>query len=83
MGNPKLYTCTFDRIGRNHGIEPLAAAVVDADDLAAVVFEYARPHLLSRNVNVLVDLEKMTGVILCGFHTGGRFTIAEGGEPRG
>ena len=72
---PAGYRVTFDRIGRNHGVEPLTATAGDADELAEAVYRYARPHLASRDVEVVVDLAAGSGFIFCGFNNGGTFTI--------
>lgn len=80
------YRVAFDRIGRTGGRDgseppaPLTARVLTADHLADRIYDYARPYLRSRDVEVLVDLEEMRGSILCGFNTGGRFTIERLGE---
>jgi hypothetical protein len=72
------YRIEFERIGRNRDVEPLAVKATNHDDLVEQVYWYARPHLGSRDVDVYVDLEKGTGGILCGFNSGGRFTVTEG-----
>lgn len=69
------YVVTFDRIGRTHDVLPLVATAADADHLATLIYKYARDYLLSRDVDVVVDLAGMRGDILCGFHSGGQFTI--------
>lgn len=79
------YTVTFDRIGRNHYVRPLATGEIDGPNhLAQVIHGYARPHLGSREVDVHVDLAKMRGTVLVGgFRNAGTFTLAEapdGGE---
>jgi hypothetical protein len=75
------YRVTFSRIGRNHDVPPLVTVASSADELAEVIYDYARPHLRSRDVEVYVDLEKQNGGILCGFNSGGMFTIESfGGE---
>lgn len=76
---------TFARIGRNRAVPPLDVKAADADDLAEQIHRYARPHLLSRDVEVVVDLAEMRGTIFCGFQSGGSFTLehrAPGGELR-
>jgi hypothetical protein len=72
------YLIKFDRIGRNHDVAPLVARVLDADQLADVIYRYARPFLFSQDVEVVVNLEpdKMLGLIMCGFQCGGSFTVA-------
>lgn len=72
------YTVTFHRVGRNHHVAPLA---VDADgpdpafELAEKIYRYVRPHVMSRGVDVTVDLDTGTGQIFCGMNNGGTFTI--------
>lgn len=66
----------FDRIGRDHAVPWLDIRFNgDADMLAEAIYKYARPRLGSKDVEVEVDLEEMTGLIYCGWHVGGRFTI--------
>lgn len=77
------YIANFDRVGRNHNVEPFAFAASDADDAAFKVYRYVKPMLASRGVEVSVDLEAMSGQILCGFNNGGTFTLSAadaGGE---
>lgn len=69
------YRVTFDRIGRNHAVPPLETEAANADALAEKVYRYGRCHLGSRDVEVTVDLDAMRGGFLCGFQSGGRFTI--------
>lgn len=79
------YRVTFDRIGRNHDVPPLDTEATNADTLASAIYDYARPHLLSRDLEVDLFLPDPDlpagvpdggGVILCGFQSGGGFTIA-------
>lgn len=83
------YTVTFDRIGRSRNVAPMTVQVEDADKaspediadgLAEVIYKYARPHLRSRDVEVVVDLDDLEGpgkgYIFCGFNNGGTFTVA-------
>lgn len=74
----QTYHITFDRIGRNHNVAPMIATVTDPDQLAAYIHKHARPHLRSRDYDVIVDMDKGTGFIACGMHTGGEFTIRAG-----
>lgn len=69
------YRIIFDRIGRNHGVEPLVTKAADADDLADKVHRFARKHLRSRDYDVDLNMDKGEGFITCGMHCGGRFTI--------
>lgn len=71
------YRVVFDRIGRNHNVPPLeGAAAVDGNELAELIYRYARPHLRSRDVEVWLNLHTMDGAIYCGVRLGGRFTIS-------
>jgi hypothetical protein len=54
---------------------PLMVWAATADALAAEVHHDTRRYLMSRESEVLVDLERMRGEILCGFNSGGSFTI--------
>lgn len=70
------YRVLFDRIGRDHDIAPLIARAATADELAEVIYRYARPHLRSTHVDVSVDLDQMRGaVVVGGVRPGGDFTI--------
>ncbi|MCK9549150.1 hypothetical protein [Aquamicrobium sp.] len=69
------YDVTFERIGRNRNVASLGVEAADADELAAEIHKYARPHLRSRDYDVEVDLQKGEGFISCGMHCGGRFKI--------
>jgi hypothetical protein len=71
------YLVTFDRIGRHHDVPPLNTEARNAEDLATTIYSYARPYLASRGVEVYLDLDEGHGGILCGFHSGGRFTILD------
>lgn len=65
---------TFTRIGRN-SVPPLDTKATDAHDLAEQIHRYARPHLMSRDIEVVVDLADMRGSIFAGFNNGGAFTL--------
>ncbi|MBM0274107.1 hypothetical protein [Micromonospora tarensis] len=70
------YRVEFTRVGRNHNVPPLETDPVDGPNhLAEVIYRYATPHLRSREVDVVVDLTKGTGYILCGWNNGGTFTV--------
>jgi hypothetical protein len=72
--HPVTGLATFARIGRNHDVAPLAISG-DADQIAEQVYRYALPKLASKDVEVVVDLNKMTGHIYFGIQVGGSFTI--------
>lgn len=85
-----LYKVTYERVGRRGGRDgsapplPLTVWATTADSLAEHIAKDTRRYLTSRETEVLVDLEKMTGFILAGFQTAGAFTVeavyvAEGG----
>ncbi|GAA3441042.1 hypothetical protein [Planomonospora venezuelensis] len=69
------YRVTYRRVGRRRDIPPLVVVAAGADHLAELVYDDARKYLLSQDVDVVVDLEAMTGAILCGVNSGGQFTI--------
>lgn len=69
------YRIEFERIGRTRAVAPLTGVAESDVDIAEAVYRHARPHLRSREVVVAVDLEEMRGTIICGFHSGGTFTI--------
>ena len=71
------YRVNFERIGRNHGPEPMLIEADDAEDLALKIFTYIRKHklLASREFEVTVDLELMKGSL--DFGRFGNFTIEE------
>lgn len=70
------FTVSFNRIGRTHDVLDLAVATTNPDEIAGLVYRYARPMLRSRDVEVVVNLETMRGSIFCGFNNGGTFTLA-------
>jgi hypothetical protein len=87
------YRVTYERVGRHGGRNgskppaPLTVWAIGADGLAERIHKDVRPYLLSSDIEVVVDLERMRGQILAGFNNGGSFGIevvqvAEGGEPR-
>lgn len=70
-----VYRVDFKRIGRNHNVPSVQAAVSNADSLAAVIYGHARSYLMSSDFTVDVDLEAMKGLIDGGRF--GTFTITE------
>lgn len=85
------FCVTYERVGRHGGRTgspapaPLIVWAIGAEGLAEHVRKMIRPYLLSRDVEVVVDLERLCGQILAGWGTGGRFTVevlavAEGGD---
>lgn len=75
------YRITFDRISRDHDVPPLVTNDTDAtgqhlaDLLAWAITRYAKPRMVSRDIGAIVDLDKMSGSLTAGFHSGGEFTI--------
>lgn len=75
-------TVTFDRVGRNHNVAPLVITDTDDwDEIADRVYDHVRPHLRSRNVEVVIRSDPADGitrgVILCGPVVGGAFTVEQ------
>lgn len=71
------YEVKFERIGRNHAVEPLTVTVDGEADLCRRIRAHARPHLRSRDFDVCVDLDAGSGFIACGMHSGGNFTVRQ------
>lgn len=90
------FAVEFDRISRNHDVAPLEVTVDDgpagavADLIAQRIYDYARPKVGSRELEVSIsygdghdpapatsaDLDGATGVLIVGgFRPAGRFTI--------
>jgi len=72
----QTYVIKFDRIGRKRDVEPLTATVAGEADLCRAIRTYARPHLLSRDFDVMIDEDSNRGWIACGMHSGGDFTFS-------
>lgn len=68
------YLITFERIGRNRSVSPLNVTVEGEADLARRIRAHARPHLRSRDFDVMID--GTAGWIACGMHVGGEFSIS-------
>ena len=69
------YLIEFERIGRSRSVPPVT---IDADgeaDLARKIREVARPHLRSRDFDVLLDMAAGAGWFACGMHSGGGFSV--------
>lgn len=71
----KTYQVEFKRVGRNHHVAPITVAVEGEADLCRRIRAHVRPHLRSRDFDVMLDLEAGTGWLACGMHSGGRFTV--------
>ncbi|WP_406730948.1 hypothetical protein [Streptomyces sp. NBC_01794] len=75
------YRVTYDRVGRHGGRNgspapaPLTVWAVTADGLAEHIQKDVRQYLMSRETEVIVDLEDMTGMVFAGMNNGGSFTL--------
>jgi hypothetical protein len=78
-----LYKVVYERVGRRGGRDgsppppPLTVWAMSADSLAEHIAKDTRRYLTSRETEVIVDLEKMTGFILAGFNNAGTFRLEE------
>lgn len=54
------YLCTFERIGRNHGVPPTEFDAGDEGGLAHLVYGFAGRYLASREYSVIVSLDPET-----------------------
>lgn len=88
-GGQVLYTVTYERVGRRGGRNgtppppPFNAWVTGPEHLAEQVLKNCKRYLLSGDVEVVVDLKKMRGDILCGFSSGGAFVLKKVHEETG
>lgn len=75
------YIVQFDRLGRNKIVAPLVidthSPFHDEQMIEQHVLAYARRHLLSRDIDVSLDLDLGKGTVHAGIQTGGTFTIRE------
>lgn len=69
------YRIDFERIGRNRNVEPLHVLALSEADLCRAIRNHARPHLRSRDFDVLLDEDTHRGWLACGMHNGGDFTV--------
>lgn len=78
------YRCTFHGgIGQTRDVAPLDVTVPDhrsdpadaADYIAERLYRYAAPHLISTNVNAVVNLDRMSGLVFAGFHVAAECTV--------
>jgi hypothetical protein len=70
------YVVHFTRIGRDRNVPPLIAESVDGPNhLAELIHNYARPRLISRDVEVSLDLATGSGQIFAGLNNGESCTI--------
>lgn len=75
------YRVTYERVGRRGGRDGSPAPeplIVEADSPSGLAWQVEvdiSPYLASRNVEVLVDLDKQRGYIFAGINNGGSFTL--------
>lgn len=69
------YRIEFERIGRNRIIEPLHVLALGEADLCRAIRNHARPHLRSRDFDVILDENSNRGWLACGMHNGGDFAV--------
>jgi len=69
------YRIEFERVGRNHAVGPLTVKVDGEADLCRAIRAHARPHLRSRDFDVILDEDTHRGWLDCGMHVGGKFTV--------
>lgn len=75
------FRVTYERVGRHGGRSgrpapaPLTVWAIGADGLAEHVLKDVQPYLLSRDVEVFVDLDTLRGRIFAGCNNGGTFAI--------
>lgn len=69
------YRVDFERVGRNQNIEPLHALALGEAELCRAIRQHVRPHLRSRDFDVMLDEDSNRGWLACGMHNGGDFTI--------
>lgn len=73
------------RVGSTGGHQPLVLAGDDLGDLAAVIRNVVRPHLLSAHVQVAIhqsdDDPRPVGFVFAGFRTVAAFTVKEVSAP--
>lgn len=67
----------FDRIGRQVRVEPLTLKDGTPDDIAQAIYSYARKFTISRDIEVIVDLEAKSGTIYAGLQVAGHFTLSK------
>jgi len=68
------YIAKFDRISRNHNVPALSVSG-SPDAIAEQVWQFARPKCASRDIEVAVDMEKLTGTIYAGMQVAGHFIL--------
>lgn len=69
------YHVEFSRIGRTHNPPALETTAESADELAEKVLGHARSYLLSRDIEVTVDLASLTTFIFAGVQHAGSGTV--------
>lgn len=73
----KRYLIEFERVGRNRNVAAIFVAVNGEAELARQIREHVRPHLRSRDFDVMLDMDAGAGWIACGMHSGGNFSITQ------
>jgi len=81
----RKYRVTFERIGRDYGLSGYGIATdfecePIGDLLAEAIYRWIRKRggIASRELEVYVNLEKMTGqLVVGGFQSAGNFTLRE------
>jgi hypothetical protein len=70
------YIVLFDRLGDHHDVPSLVARARCANELAEVIDRYVRPQLLlAAEIDVLVDLGRMSGEVRCEQHVLGYIAL--------
>lgn len=69
------YRIEFERIGRNRSVPALTVTALGEADLCRAIRAHARPHLRSRDFNVMLDEDNHRGWLACGLHNGGDFVV--------
>lgn len=69
------YIIEFERVGRRRDVEPLYVLALNQAELCHAIRNHVRPHIRSRDFDVMIDEDGCEGWIACGMHSGGEFTI--------
>lgn len=74
------YLIEFERIGRNKSVPPVTVDCDGEADLCRRIRDIARPHLRSRDFDVMLEYAEpgetiIGGFIACGMHSGGSFAV--------
>lgn len=75
------YRVSFDRIGRHHEVADLVVATRE-HELPDKIRSYALQYPMSRDVDVYIDQDAMTGrIVVGGCRPGGSFTVTAEPDP--